>query len=238
MRHLPVAPLVLAFVTALCMDAAGVGAQVPASAKVGVDHLILGVDDLARGMADFERRTGVRPVKGGVHPGRGTQNALVSLGDGQYVEIMAPSHEPGTPSDPRTRFSALTPVGWALHTEDLAGVVTALKTAGMDVSGITPGARARPDGRRLEWRTASVMGDGLHSAPFFIAWGQNTPHPSGESPTGCRLAHLAMAEPSPATLQRFLDLSGVRVRVTQAAKVGITVVLQCPAGAVTFGAPD
>ncbi len=234
MRHRRFAALFVAFVCSVCVDAPRIGAQVPASAKVGIDHLIIGADDLERAMAEFEQRTGVRPVKGGVHPGRGTQNALASLGDGQYVEILAPSNEPGTQRDPRTAFATLTPVGWALHSDDLPSVVSALKAAGLAVGGISPGARARPDGRRLEWQTAAVSGAGLESAPFFISWGRNTPHPSGESPTGCRLVQVSMTEPSPEPLQRFLDLTGVQVRVTRAAKPGMSVVLQCPSGSVTF----
>ncbi|MES3032622.1 MAG: VOC family protein [Gemmatimonadota bacterium] len=237
MRPSHVAPLIAALVITVGMDVQMIAAQVPATAKVGIDHLIIGSDDLERGMAEFERRTGVRPVKGGVHPGRGTQNALASLGDGAYVEIMAPSHEPGTTIDARTRSPTLIPVGWALHTEDMASVVSSLRAAGLAVSAISPGARARPDGTRLEWQTAGVSGDGLEAAPFFIAWGRTTAHPSTESPTGCRLVRVAMTEPSPVPLQRFLDLSGVPVRVTAAPKSGMTMVLQCPAGTVTFETP-
>jgi hypothetical protein len=82
-----------------------VDAQPAVMAGVGIDHLILGVDDLDRGMSEFARRTGVTPIKGGVHPGKGTQNALVSLGSMQYIEILAPSREPGIVPDraPRIR---------------------------------------------------------------------------------------------------------------------------------------
>ena len=209
-------------------------AQAGNPAGIGIDHLILGVDDLDRGMAEFARRTGVTPVKGGVHPGRGTQNALASLGDGRYVEILAPSHEAGTTSDMRTNFRTLTPVGWALHTTELQRVVTEMRAAGFVMSEIRPGARARPDGVQLSWQTADVSGPGLHAAPFFIMWGTGTPHPSTQSPTGCAFRSAAMTEPDAAPLSRFLAAAHVQVAVTTATTSHMTIVLACPAGEVTF----
>lgn len=202
---------------------------------VGIDHLILGVDDLEKGMTEFATRTGVKPAKGGVHPGRGTQNALVSLGNGRYIEIIAPSHEAGTTGGPLTAFTTLTPTGWALHTGDLAGVISMLRGAAFKVSDTRPGARTRPDGMKLAWQTADVDGAGLDDAPFFIQWGGESPHPSTDSPFGCTLERVTLSETDPAPLARFMRAVRLDVVVAKGASRKMAVVLSCPAGKVTFG---
>src|SRR3954454_24726141 len=123
-----------------------------------VDHLLLGAPDLDAAIVWFDARTGVRAARGGSHPGVGTRNALVSLGGAHYLEIIAP--DPAQSSygfhiDVRA-LAAPGLVTWAASTLDIDTVAAAARAARLEVFGPAPGARSRPDGSTLNWRTLGV----------------------------------------------------------------------------------
>ena len=229
----------LGLLVMLNTPAGGQPAPQPASAapEVGIDHLILAIDDLEKGIESFARRTGVRPEFGGEHPGRGTANALVSLGQGRYLEILAPASKTAKldPSWGDTlHYPSLNPVGWALHSRDLVRTVVDLRKAGLPVSDPQPGSRKRPDGSTLTWQTAALEGPQLDLYPFFIQWGEGTAHPSTTSPPGCELVKIAITAPEPEQLRTLLRAVGVGVEVKQGAPGAMAFTLRCAKGEVAF----
>jgi len=206
---------------------------------VEIDHLILGVADLAHGVREFEASTGITPRLGGRHPGRDTQNALATLGDGRYLEILAPADPAAGSSDPRVRmtYRNLTFSGWALQTDGIETAVARVRDAGVDISDPIPGSRHTPEGTLLEWKTAVTRGRGLELAPFLIRWNPGTVHPSASSPAGCRLVALELTHPDPGRLQTFFAAAGFSADVRQDAAVRMTFTLDCPKGRVTFAGP-
>jgi hypothetical protein len=175
------------------------------------DHLVVAIRSLPEGIAEFERLTGIKAGAGGKHPGRGTENALVSLGGGRYVEIIAP--QAGATLDARDegmrQLEHLTIITWAVSVSDVEEAVKALRASGVAVQVPQPGSRITPSGERLEWTTFGVAGPSLPLAPFFICWSRATKHPSTTTPGGCTLTELTVQDPAPDRLAAALNALGV-----------------------------
>jgi hypothetical protein len=201
-----------------------------------LDHILLGSSDLERGMALVEQRTGVRPAFGGVHPGRGTQNALVSLGTRRYLEVIAPDPAQHGGSALAARLAELHEprlVGWAAHRGDLETFAGKLKSAGIAAEGPTPGSRKRPDGKLLHWRTLTVRDDAGGLLPFFIEWSADSPHPSAGAPAGCELLRFELLSQDPAALAQLAAKMGLEVPVAVNPRSELHAVIKGPQGSLS-----
>jgi len=199
-----------------------------------LDHLIVAGPDLADLVAAFERLTGARAAPGGRHAGQGTHNALVGLGPGRYLELLAPDPEQSE-GDFRAGIAHLTAP--ALHTWCArAGGADGVAAGGADgvadriaAAGLAPRrlpmSRQRPDGVTLRWELVFADGHPYGGLlPFFIDW-QGSPHPSGQLAPQLSCAGLTLAHPDPAGLRGALDALGGppgEVRIERAEAPGLT----------------
>ncbi len=167
-----------------------------------LDHILLGCNDLQHGIDFVEQHTGVRAAFGGVHPGRGTQNALLSMGERHYLEIIAPDPRQSGPAWHQEIATLGEPrlIGWAAHPDNIAAFAAKLKSYGIAAEGPTPGSRKRPDGKELHWQTLALRDDANGLLPFFIEWGKDSIHPSSDAPSGCQLLRFELHTPEPAKL--------------------------------------
>jgi Glyoxalase-like domain len=206
----------------------------PASGNVpkSLDHVILGCNDLDAGVEYVYRHTGVRAAAGGVHPGAGTKNALLSLGGLRYLEIIAPDPLQSASTDPRHVFDLESPalVGWAVHRNDVDEFAPALANSGVKAVGPKPGSRARPDGTTLTWKSLTLMNDDNGVLPFFIQWGSGSVHPSLDSPAGCKITDLWIGTPNPDRLKAVAAKLQLDVQVRAADKEQLGAAITGPKG--------
>jgi len=198
-----------------------------------LDHILLGCNDLDRGIAFVEERTGVRAAFGGVHPGRGTQNALLSLGTRRYLEIISPDpqqHEGSPLSHCLLQLKEPHLVGWAAHPGDIQSFAAKLAQSGVAADGPTPGSRKRPDGQLLQWKTLNLRDNPAYLLPFFIEWSADSLHPSADAPKGCSLLRFEAATPDLDALSKQIALLGLDLPVTRADKPQLRVTIGGPKG--------
>jgi len=210
--------------------------------KDAVDHLVLAVDDLQRGIDWVEQKTGVRAVVGGKHPNRGTQNALLSFGGKQYLEILAP--DPQQAGHPRAadllKLTVPRLVLWASATAEIEALAQQAQAAKLLVMGPMDGSRARPDGKMLKWRSLSVAREAdkdvvyFNVVPFFIQWDKDSLHPSQDSPTGCKLLSLEFEHPEADEISKMMNALGLKAKVSKASAPAIKTTLQTPKGKITL----
>jgi len=135
-----------------------------------IDHVIVTVEDLDRAATRLYEQHGLASVAGGRHPGHGTGNRIVPLGE-TYIELMAVIDLRDAASSPmgswvrrRVLEAGDAPAGLCLRTDDIEAVA---RRTGQSPSRMS---RTRPDGVELTWHLAALEAAFSDGLPFFIQW--------------------------------------------------------------------
>jgi Glyoxalase-like domain len=200
---------------------------------VEIDHVLIAVADLDGAARELEARYGLRSTTGGRHPGWGTANRIVPLGDA-YLELVAvvDPAEAGesafgrwvAASEPRARRL----LGWAVRTKHLSAHAERLGLRVVD------GSRETTDGRTLRWRLAGVEEAAAEPAlPFFIEWEAGTPHPGATAVADHRIAELQLTADR-RRLDTWLGPHDLPIRVEEGPPAIMGVVIDGPGGPIAL----
>jgi hypothetical protein len=203
-----------------------------------LDHLTVAALTLDEGVEHVRCALGVDIPFGGAHPLMGTHNHLMQLGDGIFLEVIAPDPEVATG---RRRWFALDDlamrkslersprlVTWVVRAADLRFALAKVGSAAGEPVCVSRGT--------LSWQI-SVPADGSlpmdGAFPTIIEW-PNGAHPSlAMADLGCRLDHLSIAHPDGTDLAMSLApfFDDRRVVINCACEVRISATIVTPSGA-------
>jgi hypothetical protein len=195
-------------------------------ASLAIDHVLIPVEDLSVAADTVEARYGLASVAGGRHPGWGTENRIIPLGE-TYLELIAVVDPDVAAGSAFGRWIAAAPtgeaLGWAVRTRAIDDVAGRLGLT------ITDGSRTTPAGDVLRWRSAGLdVATAQPGLPFFIEWGDDVPLPGAapvEHPRGpATLRRLALST-NAARLASWLGPHDLPVSVQSGRSGVVSVVL-------------
>lgn len=201
-----------------------------------VDHLVYATPDLEQGIDAIEELLGVRPAAGGKHTGLGTHNALLGLGEGVYIEVIAPDPEQPPPERPLpfglATLRAPRLATFCIRTTDIDELVASARKTGYDPGNIVDMSRQRPDGTVLRWRLAfhEQMPEG-GTIPFVIDWG-DTPHPSVDLQHAGTLADLRVEHPEPDRVKVALEALGIDLHIAPGRLPAVSAIIDSHRGRI------
>lgn len=195
-----------------------------------LDHIMYACPDLQAGIDEIYALTGVMPAMGGSHPGVGTRNALLSLDNHQYLEIIAPDPEQdlaGTTGQLLLDHGGTGIRSWAIACNSLTKVATLAAARNIATRDIIDMSRTTPDGVKLAWQLLFLTDPHM---PFFIDW-LKSPHPALSTPTGCQLNSFHISALVPETYLGLLSDLALPIAVTAGADA-FAAELETPKGTV------
>ncbi len=200
-----------------------------------IDHLVYAAPDLEGAVEYLHTLLGVRATPGGAHPGWGTRNALIALGESTYLEVIGPDPDQGIPTaDLRFGIGELdqpTLVGWAVKAAELERIVEEAKLHGLELGPISEGRRKRTDGTLLFWKLTAPRPSPGGLIPFFIDWGPTT-SPAQGAAKGCLLRELRGTHPGPEEIQSKLAGLDLGLPLSSGSVPGLVAILDSPQGRV------
>lgn len=193
------------------------------------DHIAVSATDLGDGVRVVEAALGVTLAPGGQHDHMATHNRLLSLGPGQYLEVIAP--DPAQPAPAWKRWFNLGALSgpprltnWIMRTDDLDAALALAPTGAGKATDLQRGD--------YRWRMA-IPETGIlpfeDAFPALIQW--QSCHPADSLPdVGCRLHRLTVMHPQAEKLRKALQFDDPRIVIAEGDTKGMMAEIQTPMG--------
>lgn len=204
-----------------------------------IDHIVYCVLDLDTAIDHIEKLFGIRPEIGGRHLAYGTKNALLNLGQGTYLEILA---RDSTYKDSGVnRWMGIDLIDtdmitrWAIKSECLDRDAALLKKYSPQLSKIVEGKRIVQGGQTLSWyMTLPSSVPEVEIIPFLTDWSKSPLHPTDRLKDGCELMHIELLHPKPEDILSLIEELDIEIEIVKYDRARIKIHVSTPNGMVVL----
>ncbi len=202
-----------------------------------IDHIVYSVLDLDKAMDHIEKELGIRPVFGGYHKTQGTKNALLNLGDGCYLEILAIDNQNKDINTPRWMGIDLITepriTRWAVKSESIDLDSKILKSFDKTMGEIYEGSRKTTSGETLAWKMILPLASPeIELMPFMVDWSSSAFHPTEKLENTCLIKDITFAGNIPDKNNLVFDELDISHNITRSANNKISVTIEGPNGLI------
>lgn len=204
-----------------------------------VDHIVWACPELDAGIAELEALTGVRAQPGGRHPGLGTHNALLHLGNRSYLEIVAPDplQQGGRWSRSLEKLAGPCLLHWVIQRPNLRDYTEGLKGLVGGDNEVVRVSRRHPRLGMLEWDLLMLPKHAYGClVPFLIDWG-GSPHPTALLEHRCTLESVRITSPELADVMKIAAWLGMDADFAGGDEPKLEFRIDTPKGEITLDTP-
>ena len=204
-----------------------------------IDHIVYAVPNLHEAVETFNARLGVTAHIGGRHLNRGTHNALVNLGKGAYLELIAVDHDNHNFVGNRWMGIDLLDkarvVRWSMRSEDINRDARWLRMKAPNLSTIVEGSRLTTDGDELAWKmTLPGSSPMVEIIPFFTDWSESSFHPCDRLVEEVELLSISITGSRVRDLEFFQADLNFPLKLVEAQEARIRIEIKTPSGVFTL----
>ena len=197
------------------------------------------VPDLEIALDRFKNDYGIEAIIGGRHLDQGTKNAIVSLGQSVYLELLAIDKSSSKNIEHHWMgIDYLTSpkiTRWAIVSDQINEDLKTIAAYKTDLAKSHQGSRVMTNGGLLSWQMSlPSYRPEVELMPFLLNWSESDHHPTEQLRQQAKIIAFDLYHPAPNDLQTYFEQLDLDIKIQAGTSSMISLTLEGPKGRLTL----